>query len=224
MNTLHHLKVEKTTRYALIGDASKKIKQVWIVCHGYGHLASYFVKKFEALNDGETLIIAPEGLHRFYLNGTSGRVGASWMTKEDRLNDIEDYIAYLDRLYETLVLHLPVAPETITCLGFSQGGATASRWVAATTHRIDHLVMWASVFPPDMNSEADLDRLRTKNTVIAIGNQDEYVSAEQKQLYLQQLTNNRIGYKLFEFEGAHEIHASTLLEIKKYISATGKPH
>ena len=40
-------------------------------------------------------IIAPQGLHKFYLEGTSGRVGASWMTKENREDDIKNYLVYL---------------------------------------------------------------------------------------------------------------------------------
>ena len=36
--------------------------------------------------------MAPEGLSRFYLEGFSGKVGATWMTREDRLNDIDNYL------------------------------------------------------------------------------------------------------------------------------------
>src|SRR5690554_3872961 len=42
-------------------------------------------------------------MHRFYRKGTQGRVGASWMTKEARLDDIEDNHKYLDKLAEHLL-------------------------------------------------------------------------------------------------------------------------
>ena len=146
----HNISVPKTARYAMIGEPGPAIKHVWIICHGYGHLAHYFIKKFEPISNEETLLIAPEGLHRFYLNGVSGRIGASWMTKEDRLSDIEDYTNYLNTIYESLIL--PISPQllTVKCVGFSQGGATISRWLDKTNFRIDNMILWASVFPPDL--------------------------------------------------------------------------
>jgi hypothetical protein len=84
--------VTKTARYFISGEPSESIEQVWFVCHGYAQLANYFIRNFEILNDGKNLIIAPEGLNRFYWKGFSDRVVASWMTKEDREDDIKDYL------------------------------------------------------------------------------------------------------------------------------------
>ncbi|MFL5753209.1 MAG: alpha/beta hydrolase [Bacteroidia bacterium] len=220
MNTLHSIKIQKTARYACIGTPGPSVKHVWIVLHGYGHLANYFIKKFEALAAEDTLILAPEGLHRFYLNGVDGRVGASWMTKEDRLSDIADYISYLDTLYETIITQLK--PATVSCIGFSQGGATLSRWVAKTANRIDTVVMWASVFPPDMNGTGDMERMKSKKIFFVVGNEDEYITASQKKEYLLQMSELGISYKLFEFEGRHEIHTPTLLKIKSAIHSPEK--
>jgi hypothetical protein len=80
--TENKLSIEKTIRYFTIGDI-EKAKYLLIALHGYGQLSSYFGKKFEDLPN-EFFIVIPEGMHRFYLDGTSGRVGASWMTKEAR--------------------------------------------------------------------------------------------------------------------------------------------
>src|SRR5207237_799567 len=66
-------------------------------------------------------VVAPEGRPRFYLteSPTERRVGASWMTREDRLHEIDDYVRYLDAVHVDLKL-----PNTrITALGFSQGSA-----------------------------------------------------------------------------------------------------
>ena len=98
----NHIKVARTARYFQLGEVGKTIKQVWFVCHGYGQLAGYFLKHFESLANGERLIVAPEGLSRFYLNGFNGRIGASWMTREDRLNDIKDYVIFLDAVYQQI--------------------------------------------------------------------------------------------------------------------------
>ena len=123
-----HIQVAKTARYFQSGQLSASTKRAWIVLHGYGQLASYFSKHFEDLVDSDTCVIAPEGLSRFYLDGKWDRVGATWMTKEDRLHEIEDYLAYLDALCDQLFGHLENQPE-IVLLGFSQGTATAWRWL-----------------------------------------------------------------------------------------------
>jgi hypothetical protein len=50
--------------------------------------------------------VAPEGLSRFYFeggfHGPGSKVGATWMTREDRLAKIEDYVGYLDALHDAV--------------------------------------------------------------------------------------------------------------------------
>ncbi|MEZ4763957.1 MAG: hypothetical protein R3C26_12480 [Calditrichia bacterium] len=41
-------------------------------------------------------------MSRFYLQSTNGRIGATWMTREDRENEIADYLAYLNNLSEAI--------------------------------------------------------------------------------------------------------------------------
>src|SRR5690348_9673298 len=105
-----HIAVGRTARYVVLGSTAKTggLREVWVVLHGYGQLAATFARYFEILDDGTRLIVAPEALNRFYLTGpTSGPanerpVGATWMTREDREHEIEDYVAYLDTLWGTV--------------------------------------------------------------------------------------------------------------------------
>ena len=129
----NHIKVAKTARYFQLGEVGSEIREVWFVCHGYGQNADHFLKHFEFLDNGARLIIAPEGLSRFYLNGFSGRIGASWMTRVDRLNDIKDYVLFLDAIYQQIFEKLDRSSVKVSALGFSQGTATASRWLKGTT-------------------------------------------------------------------------------------------
>ena len=120
----HRFKSLKTYRYFSI-SGKEKPRDLLITLHGYGQLAAYFIKKFNTCPDNYD-ILAPEGPHRFYKNGYSGRVGASWMTKEAREDDIEDNLHWLNLW---LSEHLRSNHyEKIILLGFSQGGATAARW------------------------------------------------------------------------------------------------
>ena len=147
----HHLPVTRTARYYQLGTPGPATRRVWFVCHGYGQLAEYFVRHFAVLleHDPMLVVVAPEGLSRFYLQGVGGRVGASWMTRADRLAEIDDYVAYLNQLADSLLATCP--PDVaVTVLGFSQGAATVSRWLLQAHFRPARLVLWAGAFPPDL--------------------------------------------------------------------------
>jgi len=100
MRREHHLPVSRTARYFTIGEPDASLTELWFVCHGYGQLAGRFVRHFESIDAPHRMIVAPEALSRFYVE-VAGKthadthVGASWMTREDRLSDIEDYVEYL---------------------------------------------------------------------------------------------------------------------------------
>ena len=135
----HDLSFDFKARYYTLGHLGPSTKSVWFVLHGYGQLAAYFIKKFDTLKDNNIYVIAPEALSRFYVDPlqstgrASDRVGATWMTKENRLTDIENYLTYLNRLY--LNLDLPDSVP-VTILGFSQGAATVSRWITGGRDRV----------------------------------------------------------------------------------------
>ena len=94
----HQIKFPKTAHYYTLGNPDKSIQKLFIVMHGYGQLASRFVYKFDQLPE-DCLVLAPEGFSRFYWNEKKGLVGASWMTKANRLVEIEDYSDYIQHLY-----------------------------------------------------------------------------------------------------------------------------
>src|SRR2546425_7671757 len=142
----HHLIVPRSARYFTLGELGPGTRDVWFVCHGYGQLAGRFLRQFEPLMDGTRFVVAPEGLSRFYLESGRGRnekVGASWMTREDRLSEIADYVRYLDALQAEILRD--VDPGTVGghLLGFSQGTATESRWTALGGLRAERMLFWS---------------------------------------------------------------------------------
>jgi predicted esterase len=191
MSTEHHLVVPRTARYHQLGTPSEATKRVWFVYHGYGQLAAYFIRHFAALAaaDPGLVVVAPEGLSRFYLQGHNGRVGASWMTRDDRQHEIDDQLTFLNQLTSHVLSHCPVGVP-VTVLGFSQGTATAGRWLVQASFRPVHLVMWAGAFPPDTNPEATHQLLQGLPITLVLGEQDEYLqpaAVAQQQEHLQQL-------------------------------------
>jgi len=197
----NHIKVAKTARYFQLGEVGSALKQVWFVCHGYGQLAGYFLKHFELLDNGERLIIAPEGLSRFYMNGFYGRIGASWMTREDRLNDIKDYVIFLDAVYQQVFEQVDRPSVQVSVLGFSQGTATASRWLSLGDVEADQLILWAGLLPPELIDENKLEIFKKTKLNLVAGENDEYANQEK---ILEQETNlkeNSVPYKLIKFAG-----------------------
>lgn len=201
-----HIKFEKNGRYFTLGEPSEG-KELLIALHGYGYLAEYFSRKFNQLDLNKYVVVIPEGLHRFYQAGTSGRVGASWMTKEDRLADIEDYISFLDTLLSQLKSEHNYTK--ISLLGFSQGGATACRWMAYGKHEFDKFILWAAIFPPDMEKEYTLKFNASKNYFI-FGTNDEYYSEQLVAGHFDEMKKLDLSFQMLTFEGKHDIHSETL--------------
>lgn len=207
----HHLPVTRSARYYQLGELTARTRRVWFVCHGYGQLAAYFIRHFAVLTDADenTVVLAPEGLSRFYLQGNGGRVGASWMTKEDRLTEIDDYVAYLNQL-AARTLEICPPDVTITVLGFSQGAATVSRWLARARFRPARLILWAGAFPNDMDFAVATHLLRQLPVVLVCGDQDEYIKEADLERQRDFLRGLGVEPALRRFTGKHELNAVVL--------------
>jgi predicted esterase len=210
----HHISVARTARYQQLGEPSATTRQLWLVAHGYGQLAEYFIRHFKsvhALDPAGTVIVAPEALSRFYLSGTSGHVGASWMTSADRLTEIADLTTYLNTLLSHLLQSCP--PDVhVTVLGFSQGTATVSRWLAANAGhwRPQRLVLWAGDFPADIDATAAQQLLHDLPLVLVSGELDGYMSPDQLQAQAEALGPYGPQITMHTFEGNHTLYPPLL--------------
>ncbi|MCE7990787.1 MAG: alpha/beta hydrolase [Roseivirga sp.] len=214
MSTEHRLTFTFQARYRTLGKPDKGIKHMWLVCHGHGHLAEYFIKQFACLDDGRHLIVAPEGLSRYYLKGFTGRVGATWMTKEDRLNDINNYLAYLEAVHKEVKQQLSDDVK-ITLFGFSQGAATISRFATQTEVHFDRLILWAGIFPPDLPALESTERIKDKPVYWIYGKKDPYLSAHVMEEQGRIAENMRITPEVISFEGEHELNQEVLIKLSK---------
>ena len=212
--TEHHLAVTRSARYYQLCELSAHTRRVWFVCHGYGQLAAYFARHFAFLVEAAptTVVIAPEGLSRFYLSGNGGRVGASWMTRDDRLHEIDDHIGFLDQLADSVLVQCP-ADVNVTVLGFSQGTATVSRWMAQARFRPAELILWAGGFPDDLDPIDARKLLENLLLTIVLGTDDEYISASKMAHQQQQLQQLGATPILITFPGKHELNRAVLAEL-----------
>lgn len=201
--------VRRTARYHLLGTL-EAAPELWIVLHGYGQLARYFLNAFEGLGEGRC-IIAPEGLNRFYLDAGHARVGATWMTREDRLHEIEDQIAYLDALATELAKHaMPGAP--INVLGFSQGVSTASRWAMHGSTPLNRLVLWAGALPPEFDRDA-FGAWHHLKVDLVLGDKDEHAGPADLEAAARRLENAGVTHREHLYNGTHRLDAVLLARL-----------
>lgn len=206
----------KARYYQTEGIASRP--KIWFVLHGYGQLSQFFIRKFTILETHNIAVVAPEGLSRFYLEDVATRaksgttkVGATWMTRENRETDIRNYLVYLNSVYLEVMAQNPSAEVTI--LGFSQGAATASRWALASQCPFKNLILWAGILPPDMNVAQAGKALEGKKIISVRGKSDPFLNAE-KTLEMEHLCGLvGINPDLYWFEGGHEINEPLLLQL-----------
>jgi predicted esterase len=203
----HKIQISKTATYHTIGNI-KTAKTIWFVLHGYGMLAEFFLRKFNTVLTETTCIIAPEGLSRFYNKGFNGRVGATWMTKKDREDEITDYINYLNQLYEIIIKENIYKKIKINVLGFSQGGATASRWVANGKICPNNFILWSSTFPDEIN----LTKFGKLNSFLLHGNKDKFIPLQEIQEKKSFLKASPTNVEFIEFNGTHDIPKEVLIE------------
>ncbi|WMJ74547.1 hypothetical protein RCC89_15435 [Cytophagaceae bacterium ABcell3] len=208
----HRLKTTRTARFFTLGTITERTKNIWFVIHGYGQLAEYFIRNFTPIHDEENVIVAPEALSRFYLSGYTGRVGASWMTKEDRDSEIEDYIQYMNQVYQTLKPHASI---NINILGFSQGVSTAYRWaLSSQLFNPNKLILWAGIFPPDIKTDfgSQIDKLKAVDTYVVYGTKDPMLQQEHLEKF-EAFKKVKKDLEVITFEGEHEINKAALLKI-----------
>jgi predicted esterase len=205
----HHLTVRRNARYFTLGMPGREI---WFVLHGYGQLAARFLSGFEPINDGSRLIVAPEALSRFYVDHADRKVGASWMTREDRLAEIADYVPYLDAVFQDALGSVERSGVTVHVLGFSQGAATGSRWVAQGAVVPDRLILWGGEVPPDLplDRSESRDRLSRVRLTLVVGSRDEFVTPKVLARDTGRLDAAGVRYSVVRYEGGHEIDAKVL--------------
>jgi predicted esterase len=206
----HHLRVQRTARYFTAGGGQTPPSTIWFVLHGYGQLAGEFIRYFSALASPTSLVVAPEALNRFYLTGvdkpaSQRPVGATWMTREDRASEIADYVEYLDALHDDVVTRAEATGASVNVIGFSQGAATATRWLTHGRSHVKRLILWGGLLPPDSDLSRGAAALRGGRLTLVLGNRDQYVDAAMLAAERVRLDAVGIPYDVIEFDGGHAV-------------------
>ncbi len=209
MASHYKIRTEKTGHYFTHGTMTEKTRYIWVCLHGYGQLAKYFIQRFEFLDPASHFVIVPEGLNRFYFEGVNGKPVASWMTKEDRLDEIADYVLYLEALRSKIGWERNQNVKIIY-FGFSQGVNTLLRWLQNITPRADYLLLWAGGIPDDILFEHRHDYFRQKACHYFLGDADPYIKHGMLEEKKDLIDTTGLNVNLIHYKGDHRVDAMVL--------------
>lgn len=203
----HKINISKTVEIVTSGSLTNETKEVWLVLHGYAQLPEYFIRSFTDIK--KAFIIAPTGPSTAYIEGFSGRVGANWMTSYKRTDAIEDYINYLNQVLEQFKIN-DYEKLTVNVVGFSQGAATASRFVTRTKYNVSRLILWAGLIPEELE---DNDILKKKEVHLVHGTEDEFILPNMEHFQKKIEKYKLCGFTLHTYNDKHRIPKETFMEI-----------
>jgi len=205
-----HLEVVRTARYFEIGDLDAPVDDLWIVLHGYGQMARVFAEPFNKYSSEGRLVVLPEALSRFYVNHEGPEIGACWMTREDRQAEIRDYIRYLNDLYREVTDVSGIVSPRLTVLGFSQGTATATRWLASGEVKADRLILWGGLPADELITNDFSAAMNGARILFVCGTRDGYVYPNRMEKMRKRMPDIDEDFDYITFEGGHEIDPATL--------------
>ena len=204
------IRVPRTARFHTMGNA-RSAAEIWVVLHGYGQLARFFIRPFVGLETGR-FIAAPEALSRFYTDEAHTRVGATWMTREDREHEMADQVEYLDHLVQRLLAECG-KPVPVNVLGFSQGVATACRWAVRGKTTFAKAVLWSGTMPPELKPD-ELKRAFGKTELTLVHGTSDAVTKEDVLLRNQQtMRESALKQRTIQFAGGHQLDRITLVRV-----------
>jgi predicted esterase len=213
----------KTARYALLGTAPDQATGIWFALHGYGQLVPRFIRHFAEVVPPGVCVVAPEGLSRFYVDQPAAdgrhlqRVGATWMTRENREDDIADTMLWLDTVFGEIVT-MERRTVAVGVLGFSQGVATATRWVVHRGLRPRAFVAWAGSLAHDVDDAALAAALVHARVTLVRGGDDLLMSDAQAEEQRSRLARAAPDTHLLTFAGAHRLDRSVLASLLSQLS------
>ena len=217
--SVRHIRVARTARYYTMGGRGAGVDEVWFALHGYRQAARRFARRFEVLDAPERIVVVPEALSRFYVDPSPGRhgpehrVGASWMTREDRDNEIADYVAYLDALATELATSSTPPVRRRVVLGFSQGAHTASRWVVLGHTSVHELVLWGAGLATDLTRNALAAGLEGVHVTFVRGARDKFRDRREEEAQEALLEQLGVSFRVLVHPGEHEIPPEPLLAV-----------
>jgi predicted esterase len=195
--------------YTTLNSLTSITKNVIFACHGMGYLSRYFLKYFKGINSDDNYIIIPQAQSKYYIAPKMKHVGASWLTKENTLKEMENINSYFD----SVLSNEKIENLNFIFLGYSQGVSVAMRYLAKRKIIVSKLILMSGGIPKELTPK-DFKYLKNKAAIYYIyGDKDEYITEDflnSEKKRFEDLFSN-INY--IEFDGNHEIKTEIIESI-----------
>jgi predicted esterase len=215
MNSIqtHHTPTSISGRYLLEVPAGGESLPLLVGFHGYGQTAEDEMEILQRIPGVDNWIrCAIQALHPFYPRPK--KIGACWMTSQDRELRIEENIRYVDRVVTRIRNENPTN-QILIYHGFSQGTAMACRAAIGGEHSPRGVLLHGGDIPPELD---DLDRM--VRVLIARGQSDRIYRRERWESDLTRLGDSRLTTTRCEFDGGHEVSDTWLQAAGVFLCAT----
>ena len=204
--------------YNTLNSLEETTQNIWLVFHGMGYLSKYFLKYFRGLDPALNFIVAPQAPSKYYQGKDFRHVGASWLTREDTIEETVNILNYVQALVKQEGLQND--PRLIV-MGYSQGVSIALRWIAKYKIQSKAIILHSGGIPVELSTQ-DFDYLNSSTPVTYIyGDQDQYINEARK------TEQTLLGDRLFsdrltvtKFKGIHEVHVPFLEQTAALMAAT----
>jgi predicted esterase len=203
------IQTTKTARYFYTSIPTNHTRLILVALHGYAQHAAEFLNQLTPLASETCCIVAPEGLNKFYAKGMRSNPVATWMTSDERESEIADYVAYLTLVYQDMVP--PDYSGKIAILGFSQGVATASRWIVKANLFPTAFIICSGEIAFEYRNPVHHSIKNIPLLFYVTGNADPLLDETAKLAVIEVL--NQLNYTHCEFEGGHNLHLPSIEKI-----------
>jgi len=206
-----------TNSYEVLYPVLPTTQNIWLCLHGLGYLSSFFKKYFEKLDPELNAVILPQAPSKYYLGTKFKHVGASWLTRVDTDQEMQNNLNYLDQVMDQEGI---AGDSRLVLMGYSQGVSIATRLLKHYAHPIKALIMHSGSIPAELDAEdGEQFKKRTHKFIHIVGTQDEYLTSdlierEEKKILMLFGTD----CELYRPELKHEIDAQLLASISKTLS------
>lgn len=201
--------------FEMLGQLTQETTDIWLLFHGFGQLAARFIRKFEFLDDGQQVVIAPQGPDRFYFDQFR-KTGASWTTRDHRDLHLANQQNYLDAVWTQVTAGTDLSNVRIHTLGFSQGVSVQTRWISGRSIEASTMIYWAGGYPEDLNP-SDWEYAVSQPSVMSIvGDEDEYLTEERMAQERQKVMACHPQSEFRLFSGRHVMPEKEIQEVVEW--------
>lgn len=205
------IQIKRTAHYHI--QEGKGNKRLLYVIHGYAQLAEDFLGEFKELQDLDLVIVAPEGISKFY--NKEKKAVASWMTSHEREDEIKDYVAYLNQLHEEISKNYNF--KEVAVLGFSQGTSTCLRWLCESKTSFCHAHICSGAVPAEIE-KGDLDHLKDCQFHYYWGDDDRFIDQSKADDQIHRFSQLVEQLDVIHFPGKHVVSQECKEKIRSWAS------